>query len=368
MDRPRHPDFAAGQARRLPAGDGRHRAGRAGRRSTRSSCRPTARRGCSRRPGWPTGRCRRTTSRRTRRSRNLLYGQQRNPVRAGDVFRHPTTATSPAATSRARRCSRTCVTTYRLTEHHTAGGMSRWLPYLSELQPEFFCEVSPELAAERGLEHLGWATIVTARGAIEARVLVTDRMAPLHRAGPHAAPDRAALPLGRQRLQHRRLRQRAAVDVPGPERATSRRSRPSRATSGPGRRPRGPARLELVEEYQRRAGITERDRDGGVRTSILAGSAARGDATRPRERLRRPPAADGVLHRHLGVHRLQGLRGGLQGVERRPRGRPELHRHVLRQHRGLGADTWRHVAFIEQRRPVGTEATRTGDRATTSAG
>ena len=53
-------------------------------------------------------------------------------------------------------------TTYRLTEHHTAGGMSRFLSYLSELQPEFFCEVSPELAAERGLEHLGWATIVTA--------------------------------------------------------------------------------------------------------------------------------------------------------------------------------------------------------------
>ena len=67
-------------------------------------------------------------------------------------------------------------TTYRLTEHHTAGGMSRTLPYLSELQPEFFCEVSPELAAERNLSHLGWATIVTARTAIEARVLVTERM------------------------------------------------------------------------------------------------------------------------------------------------------------------------------------------------
>ena len=40
------------------------------------------------------------------------------------------------------------VTTYRLTEHFTAGGMSRWSPYLAELQPEFFCEVSPELAAE----------------------------------------------------------------------------------------------------------------------------------------------------------------------------------------------------------------------------
>ena len=67
-------------------------------------------------------------------------------------------------------------TTYRLTEHHTAGAMSRTLPYLTELQPEPFCEVSPRLARERGLEHLGWATIVTARTAIEARVLVSDRL------------------------------------------------------------------------------------------------------------------------------------------------------------------------------------------------
>ena len=62
--------------------------------------------------------------------------------------------------------------------------MSRLLPYLSELQPEFFCEVSPELAAERGLEHLGWATIVTARTAIEARVLVTERMRTARGGGP----------------------------------------------------------------------------------------------------------------------------------------------------------------------------------------
>ena len=75
------------------------------------------------------------------------------------------------------------VTTYRLTEHHTAGAMSRTLPYLAELQPEMFCEVSPALAAERGLEHGGWATIVTSRTAIEARVLVTDRMAPLEVGG-----------------------------------------------------------------------------------------------------------------------------------------------------------------------------------------
>jgi formate dehydrogenase major subunit len=71
------------------------------------------------------------------------------------------------------------MTTYRLTEHHTAGGMSRFLPYLSELQPEMFCEVSPELASERELVHGDWATIITARTRIEARVLVTERMKPL---------------------------------------------------------------------------------------------------------------------------------------------------------------------------------------------
>jgi formate dehydrogenase major subunit len=71
------------------------------------------------------------------------------------------------------------ITTYRLTEHHTAGGMSRWLSWLSELQPEFFCEVSPELAREKGLQNGEWATITTARAEIEARVLVTRRLASL---------------------------------------------------------------------------------------------------------------------------------------------------------------------------------------------
>jgi formate dehydrogenase major subunit len=57
--------------------------------------------------------------------------------------------------------------------------MSRSLPYLAELQPEFFCEVSPELAALRGLRHGEFATILAARTAIEARVLVTERIPPL---------------------------------------------------------------------------------------------------------------------------------------------------------------------------------------------
>ena len=71
------------------------------------------------------------------------------------------------------------LTTYRLTEHHTAGGMTRTLSHLAELQPELFTEVSPELAAEAGLEHGDWATITTPRGIVQARVLITTRMRPL---------------------------------------------------------------------------------------------------------------------------------------------------------------------------------------------
>jgi formate dehydrogenase major subunit len=46
-----------------------------------------------------------------------------------------------------------------------------------------FCEVSAELASEKGLTNGAWATISTARAAIEARVLVTDRLRPLKIAG-----------------------------------------------------------------------------------------------------------------------------------------------------------------------------------------
>jgi formate dehydrogenase major subunit len=57
--------------------------------------------------------------------------------------------------------------------------MTRFLDYLAELQPAMFVEVHPGLARDRGLEHGGWATIVSPRAAIEARVLVTERMRPL---------------------------------------------------------------------------------------------------------------------------------------------------------------------------------------------
>jgi formate dehydrogenase major subunit len=69
--------------------------------------------------------------------------------------------------------------TFRLTEHHTAGPMSRNLPWLAELQPEMFCELDPVLARERGISDGDWMTIFTERAEIEARAKVTHRIRPL---------------------------------------------------------------------------------------------------------------------------------------------------------------------------------------------
>jgi len=105
---------------------------------------------------------------------NPLYpDQQSNPAAMRDERPENRFASSPDDRF-------PCVmSTYRLTEHHTSGAMSRMLPHLAELQPEFFCEISPELASERGIENGGWVTVMTPRGIVEARALVTRRMRPL---------------------------------------------------------------------------------------------------------------------------------------------------------------------------------------------
>ncbi|NUQ32366.1 MAG: molybdopterin-dependent oxidoreductase [Dermatophilaceae bacterium] len=187
--------------------------------------------------------------------RNPLYHQQSNPARR--VFPRKDNLWSPSGDEPGADVYPFVFTTYRLTEHHTAGGMSRFLPYLSELQPEFFCEVSPELAEERGLEPGGWATIVSARTAIEARVLVTERMTPLvirgrtvHQVGLpyHWGVGSAAVVSGD-----------AANDLLGVALDPNVQIQESKAGSCdivPGRRPTGEALLRFVAEYQSRAGST----------------------------------------------------------------------------------------------------------------
>ena len=104
---------------------------------------------------------------------NLLYRQQTNP--AADRRERPDNrwARSPDADFPH------VLTTYRLTEHHTAGGMSRTLSHLAELQPALFCEISPQLADSIGIRTSDWVRVVSPRGQVRARALVTARIRPL---------------------------------------------------------------------------------------------------------------------------------------------------------------------------------------------
>jgi formate dehydrogenase major subunit len=116
--------------------------------------------------------------------RNPLYRQDRNPVAktfnvVGNRYIEPGDPNFPVI-----------ISTYRLTEHHLSGAMSRWVPWLAALQPELFIELSPELAAERGIDNTDWVTVSTPRGAIECRALITRRLRPfqvlgrtIHQAG-----------------------------------------------------------------------------------------------------------------------------------------------------------------------------------------
>ncbi len=182
---------------------------------------------------------------------NPLYGQQANP--AAEHLAHAANPRNPAYSE----VYPFVFTSYRLTEHHTAGGMSRTLPYLSELQPAMFCEVSPRLAAQRGLAHLGWATIVTARSAIEARVLVTERMRSL-RLGEQVV-EQVGLPYhwGGTGL----TTGDSANDLVGviTDPSVHIQGKVGTCDIRPGRRPRGPELVEYVEEYRRRAGVTPGD-------------------------------------------------------------------------------------------------------------
>jgi len=188
-------------------------------------------------------------------TRNALHPKTRsNPAR--ERFERPDNLYNPSDHQPGSEVFPFAFTTFRIAEHHTAGGMSRWTPYLAELAPEMFVEVSPALAAERGLEHTGWATIVTARSAIEARVVVTERMKPLRIAGEtihqvglpwHWGPN--GLVTGDAANEIIGISLDPNVHIMDTKTGT--------CDVVAGRRPRGPDLLSFVDGYRQRAGLTD---------------------------------------------------------------------------------------------------------------
>jgi formate dehydrogenase major subunit len=185
---------------------------------------------------------------------NAVYKQELNPAR--QEYDREGNRYHPRVDDPASDPYPYVFTTYRLTEHHTAGGMSRFQCYLSELQPEMFCEVSPALAAERGLEHGGWATIISARAAIEARVMVTDRIPPLEVQGRTVHQIGLPYHWGNRGI----VKGDAANDLLSVVLDPNVQIQEAKAATcdiQPGRRPRGAALRRLVGERRARAGIGE---------------------------------------------------------------------------------------------------------------
>ncbi len=72
-------------------------------------------------------------------------------------------------------------TTYRLTEHFHYWTKNN--PYSMQLQPEFFVEISEELAREKAIASGDRVRVTSARGEIEGKAMVTKRIKPLLVAG-----------------------------------------------------------------------------------------------------------------------------------------------------------------------------------------
>ncbi len=178
---------------------------------------------------------------------NPLYQRQTNPAvnwytRGENKIAPPGDARFPYV-----------VTTYRLTEHHTAGGMSRFLSHLAELQPEMFAEISPELATELKISNGDYICIVTLRGAIEARALVSRRIRPMHLNG--ATVHQVALPYHYGTAGA--VRGGAANDllsISGEPNVTIMEAKALTCNIVPGRLPHGPEFTEWLNKYSPQVG------------------------------------------------------------------------------------------------------------------
>ena len=69
-------------------------------------------------------------------------------------------------------------TTYRVTEHWQTGVMTRWTPWLLELEPQMFVEMSKELAKEKDIRGGEWVVVKSARGELDAKAIITERWKP----------------------------------------------------------------------------------------------------------------------------------------------------------------------------------------------
>ncbi len=203
--------------------------------------------------------------------RNPLYNQQGNPTRK--EYEREDNRMNPSPQEGHSDVFPYVFTTSRLTEHHTAGGMSRYLEHLAELQPEMFVEVSPELAEKAGLTHNEWCHVVTARSAVEGRVLVTDRLRPLQVEGRTVHQVWMPYHFGQGGL----VTGDSTNDLFGislDPNVLIQETKVGTCDVRPGRRPSGQALLAMVQGYRDRSGVVAGEYEAVV--TAPAGNGQRG--------------------------------------------------------------------------------------------
>src|SRR5207248_10735624 len=107
-------------------------------------------------------------------TKNLLSRQQINPV--AKIWKVPDQKNELAPVG--SKDYPYVITTYRLTEHHLSGVMSRYLPMLAELHHSHFAEISHELAKEHGIHNGDKVTVVSPRGKVHVTAMLTNRIKP----------------------------------------------------------------------------------------------------------------------------------------------------------------------------------------------
>ena len=281
--------------------------------------------------------------------RNPLYAPAEQPVAAQRSTRAPTRST--------RSCSEVfpyVFTTYRLTEHHTAGAMSRTLPYLAELQPELFCEVSPRLARR-------------ARARATAAGRRSSPPAPRSRRGcwsptgcgrcgsATGSSSRSGCPTtgAATGITHRRLGQRPGQRHHGPQRLHPGQGRDLRHPPGP---PSARARPHGVRRGVPSARRESTRTDPAPRRSRLDGAARcrAGSTTSPSDAgydrtTRRGWASSPTPRVCIGCKACEVACKEWNEV---PDDGYLLTGMSYDNTQALGASTWRHVAFVEKPRPT----------------
>ena len=148
--------------------------------------------------------------------RNPLYRQQSSPVYK--YWKRDDNALAAIADPKYPYV----ITTYRLTEHYLSGVMSRWNPWLTELMPELFIELSARAGRRKGNQEHRLGSDQHAALAIKAKALVTRTAPSLPNGESSGASGRDAVALGLGGCRHRRRGEQPFVHGGRPERDDSR--------------------------------------------------------------------------------------------------------------------------------------------------